>query len=331
MKKLYDSLEGGSVERQEKKKLTVKLIYATMILIACLLVALLITFTVTFFKNRNPETTDDPSQTGDASNTYTSVQVNASTLHSGSLVLVNKNYEYIFADNPAVVKFPSGNKYGLRDSELYANPTALSAFNDMMDALYKNVPNAKIVVMTAYRSPEEQTALNNGTPAGFSDFHTGMSFELKDGDTYAMINASALDGKYDWLYKNAHKYGFIVRYPDDIPESSTGKDAGKKFSDITGVTDFANVFRYVGIAHASYIYENGLCLEEYLDLLRTSHTNGTSLTFKAGDGRNYEIYYCASAGETTDIQVPSKYSYEISGDNKSGYIVTVSKSKASKS
>ncbi len=330
MKKLYDSLEGGSVERQRKKKLTVKLIYATVILIACLVVALLITFTVNFIKNKSPETPEDPSQTGDTNTGYTSSQVNTAALHSGSLVLVNKNHEYIFADNPAVVSIPSGNKYGLKDSNLYANPTALAAFNDMMDALYKSVPDANIVLMTAYRSPEQQTALNNGTLAGFSDFHTGMSFELKDGDTWTMVNASSLEGKYDWLYKNAHKYGFIVRYPDDIPESSTGANAGKKFSNITGVADFANVFRYVGIAHASYIYEHDLCLEEYLELIRTSHAHGSSLSFKASDGRSYEVYYCASAGDTTDIQVPSKYVYEVSGDNIGGYIVTVSKSKSVK-
>ena len=327
MKKLYDSLEGGSVERQEKKKLTVKLIYATLILIACLVVALLITFTVTFIKNRAPESTDDDSDTDGTSISYVTESANTADLHSGSLILVNKTYEYIFADNPAVVPIPMGNRYGLKDGNLYANQTALSAFNNMMDALYSNVPDAKIVVMTAYRSPEDQTKLNNGTPAGASDFHTGMSFELKDGDTWAMINASSLNGKYDWLYKNAHKYGFIVRYPDDIAESSTGKDAGKKFSDITGVEDFANVFRYVGIAHASYIYQNNLCLEEYLELIKTSHDNTSPLSFKAGDGRNYDVYYFASAGDTTDVQVPSKYSYEISGDNKGGYIVTVNKSK----
>ena len=329
MKKLYDSLEGGSVERQNKKKLTVKLIYATIILIACLVVALLITFTVSFIKNRNPAPSEENSDTDDTSISYVTKQVDTSSLHSGSLILVNKNYEYIFADNPDVVSIPTGNKYGLRDNKLYANPTALAAFNDMMDDLYLNVKDANIVLMTAYRSPEAQNALNNGTSAGFSDFHTGMSFELKDGDTWAMVNASSLNGKYDWLYKNAHKYGFIVRYPDDIPESSTGKDAGKSFSDITGVEDFANVFRYVGIVHASYIYQNNLCLEEYLELIKTSHSSTSPLSFKATS--NYDIYYFESAGDTTDIQVPSKYSYEISGDNKGGYIVTVNKSKVIKS
>ena len=55
-----------------------------------------------------------------------------------------------------------------------------------------------------------------------------------------------------WLQENSYKYGFIFRYP-----------AGK--SDITGVTEEVWHYRYVGVDAATEIYEQGLCLEEYLD------------------------------------------------------------------
>lgn len=337
MKKIFDSLEGGSVERQNKKKTTVMLIYATIILIAVLLSVLLITQGVAFIKNKKAAAEDVGGEGGDGGTNagYVALEVEESQLHSGSLVLVNAENEYIFEDNPEVVSFPTTNRiYGLRDGSLKVNPTALSAFNELMTATYAAIPDANVVVREAYRSFEDQAAKhennpNEALPAGYSDFHTGLSFELQDGDAWVFINDRSLNGKYNWLYENAHKYGFIVRYPDNIPASDTGKNAGKDFASITGVSDFSYVFRYVGIAHATYIYNNELCLEEYIDLLRESYNFGTPLAIKGGDSKAYEVYY-TTADDAGEIQVPSKYTYEISGDNENGYIVTVNKSKAVK-
>ena len=335
MKKIFGSLEGGSVERQEKKKFTVTLIYATIVLIVCLLATLLVVQVVASIKAK--KAAENPPADDGANSNYIALQVDAAKLDTGSLILVNKNNEYIFANNPEVVSFPNTKEipYGIVDTTLKVNPTALTAFNDMMNELYKNVSDANIVVTEAYRSYENQAAKHENNPsqtlpAGYSDFHTGLSFSLKDGDTDAKVDASSLNGKYDWLYKNAHKYGFIVRYPANIPESDTGDNAGKSFSAITGVDDYAYVFRYVGIAHATYIYQNELCLEEYLELIRTSHAYGSSLSIKGADSRSYEVYYFAATGDSTELQVPVKYAYEISGDNMNGYIVTVCKSKANK-
>ena len=318
---MINIFKGGSTE--QKKKITFIAIYATIAVIVCLLAALLIAQAVA---NKN---TPEPSGGGDAGSdpaeNFTEEGVTSAQLHSGSLVLVNKDNEYIFADNPETVnilKNSPGKQYGLTGSLPTANPTALSAFNEMMRDTYKNVANANIVVMTAYRSAEDQADKHNknpneALPSGYSDFHTGMSFELKEGDpTWVPVNAASLEGKYDWLYENAHKYGFVVRYPDDTD--------GKKFSEITGVSDYAQVFRYVGVAHATYMKNNSLCLEEYLDLLRTTYSYENPLAIKAADGKSYQVYY-AEANESANILVPTRYGYEISGDNMNGYIVTVNK------
>ena len=50
---------------------------------------------------------------------------------------------------------------------------------------------------------------------------------------------------------NAHKYGFILRYPDDKQE-------------ITGIIFEPWHFRYVGVEHATIMTDQNLCLEEYL-------------------------------------------------------------------
>ena len=54
-----------------------------------------------------------------------------------------------------------------------------------------------------------------------------------------------------WLAENAHRFGFILRYPAD----KTG---------ITGVQYEPWHFRFVGREAATEIYEQGLCLEEYI-------------------------------------------------------------------
>ena len=54
-----------------------------------------------------------------------------------------------------------------------------------------------------------------------------------------------------WLYENAYKFGFILRYPKDK-------------ENITGVIFEPWHYRYVGKEAAGEIYSRGICLEEYL-------------------------------------------------------------------
>ncbi len=63
---------------------------------------------------------------------------------------------------------------------------------------------------------------------------------------------------WDWLLENSYNYGFIRRYPEDKTE-------------ITGVINEPWHFRYVGREAAAEIYEQGLCLEEYLGRVNESY------------------------------------------------------------
>ncbi|MBQ1243239.1 MAG: D-alanyl-D-alanine carboxypeptidase family protein, partial [Clostridia bacterium] len=67
-------------------------------------------------------------------------------------------------------------------------------------------------------------------------------------------NGTKEEMAYKWLSDNAHKYGFILRYPSDK-------------TDITGIAYEPWHFRYVGKSHAKEIYNQGLCLEEYVETL----------------------------------------------------------------
>lgn len=76
---------------------------------------------------------------------------------------------------------------------------------------------------------------------GTSEHQLGLAVDI-EGATYDV---------FIWLQENSYKYGFIFRYP------------GSK-SDITGTVEEVWHYRYVGVDAATKMYEQGLCLEEYL-------------------------------------------------------------------
>jgi D-alanyl-D-alanine carboxypeptidase len=132
---------------------------------------------------------------------------------------------------------------------------------------------------------------------------------IRDGRNYAL----SADAVYNWLFENCHKYGFVVRYPADKV-------------DITGVDDYTDYFRYVGVAHATYMTENNLCLEEYIPLLK-EYTDNKPLKINGADGRYYEVWYVSVNGSAT-VKHPTNYGYTVSGTNDGGVVITVDRSKA---
>ena len=56
--------------------------------------------------------------------------------------------------------------------------------------------------------------------------------------------------EFTWMFENAYKYGFVLRFPK-------GKE------NITGFQYEAWHYRYVGKDIATYMYENDLTFDEY--------------------------------------------------------------------
>ena len=125
-------------------------------------------------------------------------------------------------------------------------------------------------------------------------------------------NNKFTDEGFKFLPEQCYKYGIIQRYPE-------GKEAH------TSVAPSATIYRYVGLAHSWYMNYYNLCLEEYMDKLRTERL----IEYKSELESNVEyiIYYVEAngSGNTTNIPIPSNanYTYEVSGDGSSGFIVTV--------
>jgi len=88
--------------------------------------------------------------------------------------------------------------------------------------------------------------------AGQSEHQTGLAVDMYN--TPSATDAFADTEVYQWLRDHAHQYGFILRYPEDK-------------TSITGYTFEPWHYRFVGRYHATQMYEQGLCLEEYLESL----------------------------------------------------------------
>lgn len=86
---------------------------------------------------------------------------------------------------------------------------------------------------------------------GASEHQSGIAFDIAYFRNGAYTDdVTSDDPEYAWLIRNAHLYGFILRYPQ-------GKEG------ITGINFEPWHFRFVGVELASYLFANDMTLEEY--------------------------------------------------------------------
>ena len=86
---------------------------------------------------------------------------------------------------------------------------------------------------------------------GKSEHQTGLAIDIciyREDKCYIEYDIKELN-ETEWIHKNAHKFGFIIRYPE-------GKE------DITKYNYEPWHLRYVGDI-AEYLYHQGITLEEY--------------------------------------------------------------------
>lgn len=178
------------------------------------------------------------------------------------LVLVNKNNKldknYIPNDLEKLnINYANENKY-LRHK-------AKVAFENLSKEAKNN--NFKIIAVSTYRSYEyqenlylyyikekgiEYADLCSARP-GHSEHQTGLAVDVMGSNNdYNKFEESI---EFIWMKNNAHKYGFILRYPE-----------GKQH--ITGFKYEPWHYRYVGIEVANIIYNKNITLEEYYKTLK---------------------------------------------------------------
>ena len=143
--------------------------------------------------------------------------------------------------------------------------------NMIQDAKKENI---NLLICSSYRSVERQQELFNEevekyitagksndealaeaafgvAVPGHSEHNTGLALDIVT-PAYQMLNSDfETTDAFRWLDKNAHRYGFILRYPKDKTE-------------ITQIKYEPWHYRFVGLNHAAIMKEKGLTLEEYL-------------------------------------------------------------------
>lgn len=144
------------------------------------------------------------------------------------------------------------------EEEKYMQKQASEAVEELIKDASKS--GIELIGTSAYRSYNKQQEIyeNNvnirgqeeadkyAAHAGKSEHQTGLAIDITNKERW--FDKSTKEAQ--WLANNAHRFGFILRYPE-------GKE------DITGYNYEPWHIRYVGKDNAEKIYREGITLEEY--------------------------------------------------------------------
>lgn len=163
------------------------------------------------------------------------------------LTILNKHY---YIDN----SYPNEDELVTIDSKYQINNTDIKIKKITYDAfikMYEEAPeDSKVKISTAYRSYVSQELIYNYQ---ISEDTNANNYTAQPGHTELQTGyAIDFDTTNTWLKENAHKYGFILRYPEN-----------KQY--LTGYSYSETYYRYCGIECATYIYENNITYEEYYE------------------------------------------------------------------
>ena len=113
--------------------------------------------------------------------------------------------------------------------------------------LYKNQEDTYNLYLKTYGKKYAESYV---THPGFSEHQTGLAIDISRRDI-GLTSNFMFTNEYLYLKNNAHRFGFINRYPMD-----------KEI--ITGYLFEPWHYRFVGVDIATEIYLNNITLEEYL-------------------------------------------------------------------
>ena len=173
------------------------------------------------------------------------------------LILVNKYYYLSSNDIPDNLETVSID-YARSNMRLVSS--AKNAFEELAKSAKSDGLN--IIAMSTYRSYGYQNNLYNrylkedgkekadtySARPGYSEHQTGLAVDVCNGiEDYTNFEKTQ---EFIWMNNNAHKFGFILRYPK-------GKEKETKYQYESWH------YRYVGVEVAQYIHEHNITLEEY--------------------------------------------------------------------
>lgn len=166
-----------------------------------------------------------------------------------NILVANKKY-------PLPATFAPGEDKAARAAfNKMAAEAALSGFNLTAFSTYRAF-DYQTTLYDRYVARDGKTAADTySARPGYSEHQTGLAFDIGEVN-FEKHWASSSFGETEagkWVAANAHRYGFVMRYPK-------GKEQ------ITGYMHESWHFRYVGTEIADDIFKNNGTLEEYLGI-----------------------------------------------------------------
>ena len=171
--------------------------------------------------------------------------------------IVNKNHKldenYIPNDLEQInLEFSCKDKYLRKIAKIYFEKMAKDAKKEGFNIIAVSTYRSYKYQEKLYKNYVKEKGLHYADMAsarpGHSEHQTGLAIDIAD----LSLDYDNFENtkEFNWVKHNAHKYGFILRYPKS------------KFH-ITGFKYEPWHYRYVGIKCATNIYKNNLTLEEY--------------------------------------------------------------------
>jgi D-alanyl-D-alanine carboxypeptidase len=179
---------------------------------------------------------------------------------SDLLALCNKNHQLPEDYAPEGLRAVKGASRLMRGD-------AAAAYESMSAAL-KEETGLGLVVVSAYRDFKYQDNLfkkyskrdgaavadTYSARAGHSEHQTGLTADIGQKSPSSGMTSLKFQNtpQYEWLLENAHKYGYILRYP-------------KGYEAVTGYMFEPWHWRFIGVGDATAMYEGGYTtFEEYI-------------------------------------------------------------------
>lgn len=241
------------------------------------------------------------------------VTLNKDDIYQGPLVLVNHNY-------PIANNYQITNCSTAKDSTISLEKTAMEM---LTKALQEIKAEDKIVLVSGLRSGQEQAMIynqaiqNHGKEfvdkfvarVNCSEHQTGLAIDLAvKNETIDIFCPDFTSQEVCQQFRDiASDYGFIQRY-------------SKNKIDFTKISEEPWHFRYVGIVHAKIMEENQWCFEEY-HLYIKNHSIFNPYVLDC-QGKLVEVFYVPAVNEQTKLNLSDHGSYQISGNNCDGFIIT---------
>lgn len=179
-------------------------------------------------------------------------------ISKGILMLTNK-FNYLDNTYNSDKMIVVSKQYSYGENQMLTS----EAYNEFIK-MFKAAKEAglSLIINSSFRSYEDQEEIYNmyknskgeeyadtiAAKPGFSEHQTGMAIDIQAPGSRAATFEEFEEFK--WLQENAHKYGFILRYPKD-----------KEY--LTGYNYESWHYRYVGVEAATYIKENNITFDEY--------------------------------------------------------------------